>query len=86
MQTVANIKSAITAIKLHLPAVNQALHDGDADYDMLPEWAKNTPAGERERERLVCLEEAVSYLAGALEELEGSLEFPYPPELNIYNV
>jgi len=83
MQTVRN---AISAIKPHLPAIRQALKDGDYDYDMLPEWAKHTPAGERERDRLTCLEEAVSFLEGALEELEGSLEFPYPPELNIYNV
>ena len=83
MQTV---KHAIKTLKPILPAIKEALKDGDADYDMLPEWAKNTPAGDRERERLTCLEEAVYFLEGALEELEGSLEFPYPPELNVYNI
>lgn len=80
------VRNAVAAIKPFLPAIRQALKDGDADYDMLPEWAKNTPAGERERDRLTCLEEGLYFLEGALEELEGSLEFPYPPELNIYNI
>ena len=79
------VQDAINALRPQLAAIRKALKEGDADFDMLPETAKSTPAGERERERLTCLEEAVYFLDGALEELEGSLEFPYPPELNVYN-